>query len=471
MGCFLACFGSSKKQKRRKQPHNASRADPNFSSHYEPITQSSPVSKQDDLEKPISLILGSVVKPEEEELSLSNRVKSEEQLSSGTRKKVTFDSNVRTYEHVSVVEAPEILSQREKEDEKGIIGSSAKPSRLQSVSENGSAVSSLCSYPTNHRYQNCRESDDEDEELDEEESDLDDEDDKNDDQGLYEDYDDEYHHEDMGQERSAGLFSSMESRTKTSGRRMVTDELNYTMDCATREGGINSSTPEGNARDRSRYIHPVLNPVENVTQWKAVKTRRTPPLKQQKENFTFQEEPCMPFINDQRSKQQSKLDDGFKNKNVEEISVAASLSTWLVSSQKTPSKKVNATDLEARLSETSASSHGSNSQRSGDRPFFGVGAITADELKQFSSSSSPKRSPSQSKDHMLVVGNVGAHLHSTSPVKDSGLASSFKGIPNTTSKYREDKRVNWHSTPFEMRLDRALNSKDAAKAYSPCRIH
>ncbi|KAH7845489.1 hypothetical protein Vadar_002821 [Vaccinium darrowii] len=43
--------------------------------------------------------------------------------------------------------------------------------------------------------------------------------------------------------------------------------------------------------------------------------------------------------------------------------------------------------------------------------------------------------------------------------KDFGSLSSYKGIPNTTSKFREDKKVNWHSPPFETRLERALNRR------------
>ncbi|KAK7300195.1 hypothetical protein RJT34_11032 [Clitoria ternatea] len=31
------------------------------------------------------------------------------------------------------------------------------------------------------------------------------------------------------------------------------------------------------------------------------------------------------------------------------------------------------------------------------------------------------------------------------------------GIPNTTTKYKEDQRVKWHATPFEERLDKALS--------------
>ncbi|KAH7286993.1 hypothetical protein KP509_32G032000 [Ceratopteris richardii] len=31
-----------------------------------------------------------------------------------------------------------------------------------------------------------------------------------------------------------------------------------------------------------------------------------------------------------------------------------------------------------------------------------------------------------------------------------------KGIPNSTTKYKEDQKVSWHATPFEVRLERAL---------------
>ncbi|KAH7351737.1 hypothetical protein KP509_19G012700 [Ceratopteris richardii] len=38
-----------------------------------------------------------------------------------------------------------------------------------------------------------------------------------------------------------------------------------------------------------------------------------------------------------------------------------------------------------------------------------------------------------------------------------------QGIPNTTTKYKEDQRVSWHSSPFEERLERALKKE-------PCQV-
>ncbi|KAF3571074.1 hypothetical protein F2Q69_00063850 [Brassica cretica] len=60
-------------------------------------------------------------------------------------------------------------------------------------------------------------------------------------------------------------------------------------------------------------------------------------------------------------------------------------------------------------------------------------------------------------DSSSLGGTVGGYWGNHSKGVDSGgSVSSFKGIPNTTSKYREDKSVNWHSTPFEARLEKAL---------------
>ncbi|KAF8046165.1 hypothetical protein N665_3978s0001, partial [Sinapis alba] len=90
-----------------------------------------------------------------------------------------------------------------------------------------------------------------------------------------------------------------------------------------------------------------------------------------------------------------------------------------------------------------------------DRPV--LCALTSEEIKQFSAASTPRKSPRKSHDETPIIGTVGGYWGNHSKAVDSGSASSFKGIPNTTSKYREDKSVNWHSTPFEARLEKALS--------------
>ena len=190
---------------------------------------------------------------------------------------MTFDSNITEYEHVFAEEAPKIIQDSEKEVEKGTNQNCKKPRKFISISNRGSTLSSLGSFPPNHRYQNCRESDDEEDELDCKLSDLDGDEDVHSADDDEEVYDDEYSDDDCRsrdvQEFSDGSCSSIESRTRSSAT-LIGPE-------------IGSKTPKFNhgARDRGGYVHSVLNPVENTTQWKAVKGRRTTPLKPQKENF------------------------------------------------------------------------------------------------------------------------------------------------------------------------------------------
>lgn len=96
-------------------------------------------------------------------LGLWFRDNPEEKLSLSPRKKVTFNSSVTTYEHVSVEESTEFPAENEDERRKREEKEEnlAKPTQSQSSSEDGSITSSSGSYPSNHRYQNCRDSDDE----------------------------------------------------------------------------------------------------------------------------------------------------------------------------------------------------------------------------------------------------------------------------------------------------------------------
>ncbi|KAJ7557146.1 hypothetical protein O6H91_05G113500 [Diphasiastrum complanatum] len=64
---------------------------------------------------------------------------------------------------------------------------------------------------------------------------------------------------------------------------------------------------------------------------------------------------------------------------------------------------------------------------------------------QHASQKSPSERP--------ILGAVAAHWvnpESAEPQWDG------KGIPNSTTKYKEDQKVSWHTTPFEIRLERAL---------------
>ncbi|KAM0005389.1 putative protein JASON [Helianthus debilis subsp. tardiflorus] len=376
MGCFLGCFNSSKDQKpRRKHKYKAIRRDHNAKTQN--LVQSDVSLAQSIKDKPCDSL------PE-------LRGKKEEPLS--TRKKVTFDTNVTTYEHVDVYDSTESLLEK---NEKG-------ESFPKSHSHSGSPDSG--SYPPNYRYGNCLESDDEFEVSDYE--------DEND--GL--DYEEDY-----GDDNVDGIICQE-------------------VWC--------ESIPVPDSSSES-CLSPVLKPVENLSQWKALKSKQTVTLTQppkpltfdpQKENFSF---------------------------NNQDAAVDASLNWMVTPEKKSPNnKRVGCCnpDLEPVSSGKSFSQESTLTSVKSieDRPI--LGALTADELKQFSglSCTPPRKSPGKSPDDMPIIGSVGSYWSHTSSAQSSSPCSSYKGIPNATSKYREDKKVNWQNIPFETRLERAL-SGDAAE--------
>ncbi|EPS60982.1 hypothetical protein M569_13820 [Genlisea aurea] len=387
MGCFLGCFGGSDDRKHRRQRidrpdlRNQVRNDSlvvrwfliGSRSRVQPGGSISTAEKS------------TVVVASSNKLALDHPNKAGavvELPNPSPRKRVTFNTNVVTYEHV-----PERESVSEKED---VVKTTARPPRSESKGEIPVATTP---YPPNHRYHNIRDSDDEEAEYD-----LDDVDDEDD----FKDCDDDGEDEDDGRQEEVKVVVSGSSRL----------DLRRTT---------------------------VLSPVENVTQWKAAakfnEAAPRPLNDAQKENLVSNSETSEspPLVVPKKKKTAANQ---FRN---QEISVDASLSNWLSSSPDTVS---------------SGRTTSSSVRRGGfeDRPI--LGALTVEELKQISASPPPpkKSSPSSSRstDEIPIIGTVGTYW------TDSASSTSFKGIPNTTSKYREENSVKWHSTPFETRLDRAL---------------
>ncbi|CAN4093200.1 unnamed protein product [Withania somnifera] len=442
MGCFLGCFGGDKDKRRRK---NRKKVIPRDQKHVCQDLQRSIISTEQ---------MATEERPSEN-LVTDARDRSEEQLSLSARKKVTFDSKVTAYEPVSIYESTDSIPETKKsgEDEREEEGCLAKSSKSNSSSEEGSVISSVGSYPSNYRYQNCRDSDDEAEEFGDsdldEECDLDDDDDDED----YGDSDCEGG-EMWSKSVTAASFGSKGDKSFLIMNEQEADSPTLMFGMPEKEA--RKGETNGYVRDRSAYIHPVLNPVENLSQWKSVKSKAAEPLKvlPQKENVTAEVEgPRASFSLEPTFKQSSS---SFKQKpKDQEVGVDASLSNWLVTPPDNTTKKAGSSVLEAVTSDKSMSQSSNSVMSFEDRPI--LGALTVEELKQHSVTSSPRKSPCRSPDEeMPIIGTVGTYWNPIGSAKDSGSASTFKGIPNSTSKYREDKRVNWHSTPFEARLDRAL---------------
>ncbi|WCJ24092.1 hypothetical protein M5689_006078 [Euphorbia peplus] len=263
MGCFLGCFGfSNSKRKRRKQP-NRVRVQPRGGDQgfgcYEPLD--SAYANLDVKEK--TLELDSELKDEGK--------KSKEPFSCKIRKKVSFNLNVQTYEPIP---------KEEDSDDERSSKDAGKERESQSLSKGDSTSEKMGSYPSNYRYGNCVHSYDEEDEIAYEESDLDDDDDDYDLEEDEDEYDDDIACLRASQEK---VFEKLKS-------------LSVNRD---------SLTEIRDARNRTQYDHSVLTPVENLSQWKAVKAKAMPPVKRpRKENL------------------------------MQEIAVDASLSNWLSSESK-----------------------------------------------------------------------------------------------------------------------------------------
>ncbi|MCO5550991.1 hypothetical protein L7F22_004486 [Adiantum nelumboides] len=68
-----------------------------------------------------------------------------------------------------------------------------------------------------------------------------------------------------------------------------------------------------------------------------------------------------------------------------------------------------------------------------------------------------QQSPARCRNERPILGLITGDMNSNSSIRK--VHWDGQGIPNTTTKYKEDQRVNWHATPFEARLERALNRK------------
>ncbi|PSS23910.1 Phosphatase and actin regulator like [Actinidia chinensis var. chinensis] len=218
MGCFLACFGFSKKRKRRKPANKIISGDKGHGS-YKP------------LDSDLTLQLDITEKPNN---NSDSEFSGKDGLSVRIKKKVSFNLNVKTYEPLPNCDFTSYFS--ESDDEK--------------CEENQQEKALKSSYPSDYRYRNCRESSDEEEDdIKLEESDPENE-------------SDEEHDDDC------------DSINGDDGRIVQEEEVSEKFCSLSRESeqknpGVNHMAP----RDRSQYVFSVLKPIENLNQWKAVKAR------------------------------------------------------------------------------------------------------------------------------------------------------------------------------------------------------
>ncbi|OMO84468.1 hypothetical protein CCACVL1_10811 [Corchorus capsularis] len=377
----------------------------------------------------------------------SNDQKLGELLNNSEKKKVRFDLNVKTHEVFPVESSDKSDEDREGEETKELSDQGSKSPVFDLGTSNVA-----CKKTQQNRYENsAAESEDELEDMDLEVSDSDDENGKakNEPQLVMED-------------TSESLFSlSIESRNQIC--EVESDEKEVTSSMQIEKSPIEEVKKIGsigNAKDKGagQFIESVLNPVENLAQWKEVKAKASMPLKlEEKENINLEQGfgiPISPEPNFKFATLSSKLSSNYKKPVGQEPAVDTSLSSWLVEPENTPNSKASTNSVGNSVSRKT------NSPRSHeDRPI--LGALTMEELKQHSESISPRKFRSQSPDETPIIGTVGSYWSHTGQMIDSDSSSPSKGTPRTRSRNIQDGKQKWNATPFEARLERALDREIA----------
>lgn len=288
----------------------------------------------------------------------------EKKSSSLPRKKVTFDLNVKTYEPVG---ERCYSSDDEIEEETHL------KSRL--------LLSPTCvTFPSNHRYQNC-DSDDEIELDDEEEEDEDYYYSDSEEEGGLDELDEGIGLDELGiriegndEESYESFFSLSIDKEKELSGNNANEEVSS---LNSKSNPASTDIPGLHTRDRSQFVYPVLNPVENLSQWKQAKV--------------------VSVSEKSTNKDKTVNSNLYKENKGDEVSVNTSLSTWLVSSDNSKLEKGQVGNLPLSQEE---------------RPI--LGALTVQDIvKQIESSvnSSPRRSPSRSPAHddVPIIGTVGSY--------------------------------------------------------------
>nr|ACG38696.1 hypothetical protein [Zea mays] len=387
MGCFLGCFGGAKERRRRRKrspsqsPNGRARAVPRVTPKKVDVDGEAAASAA----APLLATL------------LELRDSTDGMCLAVVKKKVTFDPNVTTFEAAPIPEDD---------------GEGADPEDGGGASrEKGWMLVPECAkseaFPLNHRYSNCAgsdtDSDYEDAEEDEFEGDEDDEEEDEDgiDECAIDGDEDEDEHGLLGIGRSEedaceSLFLLPFGKTsKDSFGQVVAPVV----------------PPAAEAPA-------VLGSVENLNlaRWKEPKPRAAAALKpSDKENVTVGQENRMDDLLAElpaaKRKEERPAVSGYtpSTPSKQEASVDASLSTWLGSSGTPESNSVRSYSPISRE----------------DRPI--LGALTVEDIKISSASSTPRRSrsPSPSPDDMPILGTVGAYWNCSAKEADPVTRGGF----------------------------------------------
>nr|XP_029121599.1 protein JASON isoform X2 [Elaeis guineensis] len=188
-----------------------------------------------------------------------------------------------------------------------------------------------------------------------------------------------------------------------------------------------------NGRIRTQYVYPVLKPVENISHWKAPR-----------------EETSLTQSADHSEKEKKIPSPDFwgRGQQISFTPVPADSKLFDSSSFSSPNEKIS--QVQNRCSREE-SVH-DNSLSSPALLFK-----NEDEIRNSENIAKEKPHSEKSSDAgRPIIGIVASHWNADDL---SHISWDGNGIPNTTTKYKENQKVSWHAAPLEDRLEKALSDE------------
>ncbi|KAG1331885.1 protein JASON [Cocos nucifera] len=215
-----------------------------------------------------------------------------------------------------------------------------------------------------------------------------------------------------------------------------------------------------NGRIRTQYVYPVLKPVENISHWKALREETS--LIQSADH----------------SEQEKKIpgpDFRGRGQQISFTPVPTDSKLFESTSFSSPNEKIsqvqNRGSREEPVHHKSLSSptlllkSGKQLNSNADTPNLVISSLSQwlkppfpeDEVGNSKNIAKEKPHAVKSSDAgRPIIGIVAYHWNVDELSRNSW---DVNGIPNTTTKYKENQKVSWHATPFEDRLEKALSDE------------
>ncbi|RLM78795.1 protein JASON-like isoform X2 [Panicum miliaceum] len=221
---------------------------------------------------------------------------------------------------------------------------------------------------------------------------------------------------------------------------------------------MGTSKPGKRARASRQFIYPVLRPIENKLQWMELKAESpvvaSNPPKRRNLSADFSEKPQQTFASSTATQTKSSKSESFPfHDNCAE-------QDEVISPEETKGQNVNQQLFEGREPLNQNSEHGKHGVSSLS---YWLKPSSADDERHRDANTEDNFGKESCYENSVFDAPIfpasGFNWDNDNPTPVLLKTWDGNGIPNTTTKYKEDQKVSWHATPFEERLLKVLSDE------------